>query len=620
MISSLSFKNMGLLCVLKYIAMKLFFSILFLLSASFIFAQGKSGKLIILHTNDLHSNLTGFSPESEYTPCLVGDDSTRAGFSRIAAMIDIEKFSNPNNVLVLDAGDFLMGTFFHIFEASDGFQLNLMKKMGYDVVCLGNHEFDFGPQTLAQIINGSLKNGEIPALTFANVKFDNKSEDDNSFEDLYGKGIIKPYQIIEKGGFKIGIFGLIGADAKQVAPKAAPLKITDRIKTAKKIVKILREDEKVDIVICLSHGGVMIDKKGDWAGEDVELAEKVEGIDLIVSGHTHTEIFDPIVIGNTPIVQTGSQGKSLGRLEMYFNNGKLTSSKYQLMPVDDEIKGNCKIHQDIAGRIRMVDDSILRPEGLGYFRPLCETNYELSCDEMGDLDFSNLGPLISDAILYYVNNFSPVKTDVTLIAAGMIRDKIRVGNKGVQTVTDIFRVVSLGEGDDDIPGYPLAQVYLTPREIKSIVELLLVAPKMKPSYFCYYSGIKVYYDSSKGLLKKIYKIEIDGKDIDFSKKNKTLYSLTANSYMLEFVSEIRGMTLGLVKIIPKDINGVAVKDNKKTWIDFDSGKEGVQEGKEWMAMVKYLQSFPDMNENRIPDFPDKYRDPELNTVDVKNGK
>jgi 5'-nucleotidase / UDP-sugar diphosphatase len=598
----------------KLTVMKSTLFFLFIIISASLFAQGKSGKLIILHTNDLHSNLTGFSPEIEYTPCQVGDDSTRAGFARISAMIELERFENPEKVLVLDAGDFLMGTFFHIFEPTQALQLNLMKRMGYDVVALGNHEFDFGPQTLAKIINGSLENGEIPALTFANVEFDEKSDRDDWFKDLYTIGIIKPYQIVEKGGFRIGVFGLIGDDAKQVAPNAAPLKITDRIKTAKKIVKILREDEKVDLVICLSHSGVDLDKNGNWSGEDVELAQKVKGIDLIVSGHTHTEILDPIMIGNVPIIQTGSQGKSLGRLEMNINNGEMTSMKYQLMPVDDKIKGDCKIHQDIAGRIRDIDDEILKPAGLGYYRPLAETSYELICDEYGDLDSSNLGPVISDAILYYVNNFSTVKTDVTLIAAGMVRDKVRVGFKGVQTVTDIFRIVSLGEGNDGIPGYPLAQIYLTPHEIKNVIELLLVAPKQKPSYYCFYSGIKIYYDESKGLLKKIYKMEIGGNEVDFSKKNKTLYSLTANSYMLEFVGEIRGMTLGIVKVSPKDVNGVVIKDNKTTWIDFDGDKEGIQEGKEWMAMVKYLQSFPDLNGNKIPDFPDKYRLPIINTV------
>jgi len=126
-------------------------------------------KLIVLHSNDLHSNLTGFSPESEYTPCSVDDDDTRGGFARIAALIDAEKKANPDNVLVVDAGDFLMGTFFHIFEVNDGFQLHLMKKMGYDVVSIGNHEFDFGPNAFAQIVNKNLEKGEIPQLVLSNA-------------------------------------------------------------------------------------------------------------------------------------------------------------------------------------------------------------------------------------------------------------------------------------------------------------------------------------------------------------------------------------------------------------------------------------------------------------------
>lgn len=595
---------------------KVFLLFIIVLISTLAFPQGKSGKLVILHTNDLHSNLTGFSPESEYTPCLVGDDKTLAGFARIAAMIDKEKKENPEKVLVVDAGDFLMGSFFHILEKESGFQLNLMKKMGYDVVAFGNHEFDFGPAAITKIINSSLQNGEIPAMTLSNITFDEKSEGDDWFKDLYTIGIVRPYQIVERGGFRIGIFGIIGEDSRQVAPNAAPLEITDRIKSAKKTVKILREDEKVDLVICLSHSGVAKDKNGMWTGEDVELAQKVKGIDVIVSGHTHTEIYDAIWINNTAIVQTGSQGKNLGRLELNIKDGKIASAKYQLMPVDDQVYGDCKIHQEIAGQIRKIDDEILKPMGLGYYRPLAETDYELVCDEAGDLDSSNLGPVISDAIMYYVNNFSSVKTDITIIAAGMIRDNLRVGNKGIQTAPDIFRIVSLGEGDDDMPGYPLAQVYLSPREIKNLIELLIVAPKKKPSYYCFFSGITIYYDGTKGLLKKIQKMEIGGNEVDFSKNNKTLYSLTANSYMLEFVSEIRGMTLGIVKVEPKDVNGVAINDNKSTWIDFDAKTEGVQEGKEWVAMMRYLQSFPDLNANKIPDFPDKYRTPNVRTIDV----
>ena len=108
--------------------------------------------------------------------------------------------------------------------------------------------------------------------------------------------------------------------------------------------------------------------------------------------------------------------------------------------------------------------------------------------------------------------------------------------------------------------------------MKNVIELLLVAPKQKPSYYCFFSGVNIYYDGNKGLLKKIQKIEIGGKDVDMSKDNKTLYSLTANSYMLEFVSEIKGMTFGLVKVEPKNISGELIKDNKTTWIDFDADR------------------------------------------------
>jgi 5'-nucleotidase len=129
-------------------------------------AQDK--ELVILHTNDLHSRLNGFSPESEYTPLSVNDDNTRGGFARIATLIADERKKSPN-VLVLDAGDFLMGTFFPKLEESTGFQLSLMKKMGYDAISLGNHEFDFGPGFLAKVIRKSSENGSLPLMIASNA-------------------------------------------------------------------------------------------------------------------------------------------------------------------------------------------------------------------------------------------------------------------------------------------------------------------------------------------------------------------------------------------------------------------------------------------------------------------
>ncbi|HQH41777.1 MAG TPA: metallophosphoesterase, partial [Bacteroidales bacterium] len=124
----------------------LFFYVLTFFSALYTGAQEE--KLIILHTNDLHSRLNGFSPEAEYSPFSLNDDHTLGGFARLATLIHQEKIRSGNSLLVVDAGDFLMGTLFQNLEEATGFQLRLMHDIGYNIVTLGNHEFDFGPMAM----------------------------------------------------------------------------------------------------------------------------------------------------------------------------------------------------------------------------------------------------------------------------------------------------------------------------------------------------------------------------------------------------------------------------------------------------------------------------------------
>jgi 5'-nucleotidase len=198
-----------------------------------------------------------------------------------------------------------------------------------------------------------------------------------------------------------------------------------------------------------------------------------------------------------------------------------------------------------------------------------------------------------------------------MVAAGVLFDRIL---PGVQSAADIFRVVPLGSGNNDVPGYPLSRTYFTGRELKSIIEILLVAYKSSADNYCYYSGLRVEYSPDKGLLKKIKKIEIlhsDGRtvDVDFSKKNKNLYSVTANSYMLGFIGIIKKMSFGLINVVPKDIAGNKIKDMKTTVIDMDEKLAGVQEGKEWMALLEFLSSMKDTNGNGIPDIDKKFAVP-----------
>ena len=217
---------------------------------------GGEKSLTILHTNDLHSHLLGFSPNIDYSPLKTDDDATVGGWSRIAAAIKSEKAKRTNPTLVLDAGDFLMGSLFHMVAREEGLELRLLKEMGYDVITLGNHEFDLMPEGLARILTSAHRKGGTPEIVFSNAIFDKQNSEDDTFEETFAKRLIKPYIVKEMQGIRIGIYGILGKDAALVSPFAKPLKFRDPIEASREIVKTLRENEHVDLVICLSHGGI----------------------------------------------------------------------------------------------------------------------------------------------------------------------------------------------------------------------------------------------------------------------------------------------------------------------------------------------------------------------------
>jgi 5'-nucleotidase/UDP-sugar diphosphatase len=576
-------------------------------------------KLTIIHTNDLHSRLLGYAPEAEYTPLTTGDDNTIGGFARIARITRYEKYRDSSSVLVLDAGDFLMGTLFQELEPSEGFQLRLMKEMGYDVVSIGNHEFDFGIKTTAEIIRNSAERGKIPAVLLANIQFSPGPGEDDDLEDLYTRGIIKPYIIVERSGLRIGIFGILGYDASDVAPYIKPAKIEDPIKTARKITNELKSGEKVDLVICLSHSGLSKDAKGNWDGEDVKLSSKVPGIDIIISGHTHTRLSEPIFVGKTVIVQAGAFGAYAGKLQVAIENRQVKFETYESIPINDSLLGDFKTHGLIENQKQVIQERILNGIGIRYEKPVVSSDFNLICDENQILEQSNLGPLLADAIRYYINSTKDVRTDCALIAAGVIRDQLV---SGVSTIPDIFRISPMGKGSDSIPGYPLSMVYVTGNELKKIVEVLLFAYKSSADNYCYYSGMKANIDPDRGFLRKVISIEIEDpegkyRQVDFSKKNNQLYSIVANSYILEFVSILKKMTYGIVKVFPKNKDGIIITDMKNAIIDMNPTKEGIQEGKEWLALYKFVSQFPDTDRDGIPDIPYIYKEPAKRIVSVR---
>lgn len=560
-----------------------------------------SQELTILHTNDIHSNLTGFGPESSYSPLLVNDDSTQGGFSRLATLISTERAKNDSSLIVCDAGDFLMGTVFQALEPSTGFQLRLMKQMGFDVVTLGNHEFDFGPEALADIINAGMKNGKIPEIVASQLQFSEQSTKDDKLKKLFDEKVINPYIILKRNGLKIGIFGILGYDAIFSSPNAKPIKFTDMIKASGQITKHLREKENVDIVMCLSHSGVYTSEKGKRIGDDIKLAKKVPDIDIIISGHSHFETPEYWQIGKTIVVQTGCYLHNLGILKINYNNKKVLVSEFKLIKIDDKIHGDKTIDKMITEQKKIINKKLFSPYGYEYSEPIAETNFDIPKAYYSPNAQSAAGNLIPDALLYFVNTFSD-STDITIAAQGVIREDILT--KEI-TPADIFRVLPLGYGTNDWIGYSLAKTYITAEELKKLAELAIFINKPGESVYLFFAGMKVKYNPKGLFLHKVKKIYINGQEIDFSKKNKKLYSVTTNTYIMTFIGLIKKMSKGMLSITPKDANGKPIKNN--ILIDIDKTKDGLQEAKEWIAILKYLQTFEDTDNNGLPNIPEKYK-------------
>ncbi len=572
-------------------------------------------ELTILHTNDMHSKLTGFGPESEYSPQVTGNDSTRGGFARLATILEQAREKSPDKIVILDAGDFLMGSLFHVAEEETGFQLNLMKRMGYDYVTFGNHEFEFGPETLASIIKSAGNRGGHPQIIASNTVFSKKSDMDDGLEQLCNTGVIQPYSIITKNKIKIGIIGLVGIDAASVAPASKPVTFTDPVKAASKWSDYLKKEHNADLIIALSHCGILPDATGTgYTGEDIELARKVPAIDIIISGHTHVLTPGYIRVGDTYIIQAGSYAAQVGEIKLKYEHGSISDFNFNIIAVDDNVKGDSAINDEIEKQADYIDQRYLAVTGLTCDEKIAKTNFNLNCD-FTDLKNSNLGPFLADASFYYLESTGN-HADFSLVASGTIREDIVTGMHGLITVADVFRVMSLGEGYDNVPGYPLAKIYLTAYEVKQLMEVLLISRAGGGDGYIYFSGIKTYIDPDKGLLKKVQKIEIDGKEINLSKDNKTLYSLAANTYLLSFFGRIRKLSHGMVKITLKDKYGNPVTDMKAQLVDIKPEQEGIQEAKEWLAVIEYMRSF-EKNSDNMPEIPDIYRKPESSVVSLK---
>jgi 5'-nucleotidase len=560
----------------------------------------------ILHTNDLHSHLWGHGPEADYSPATTGDDKTLGGFARLVTAIKAQKTSAGENVLLLDGGDFLMGTPFHIAAFSAAPELQLMQAVGYDATTIGNHEFDFTPAGLAAVLNAAKTTVKFPLLA-TNMKFSEASAADDALA-AFAAGetpmIRRKFIKTLPNGLKVGMFGLLGKEAAQFAAASAPITFDPIATAATAMVNELRTTDKVDLVIALSHSG--IDSMGK--GEDQVLAQMVSGIDIIVSGHTHDKLTQPATVGKTIIVTAGSFGEFLGRLdlEVVKQGGTVTAvnvKKYDLIAIDDTIAGDAMTQTAVETFITGLDMALMP---LSYKKVVAKTTFDL---KRGSVAESGLGDLVADAYLAIGSAAEGAPADFAVEASGQMRGDLLKGNSGLLWFSDVFEVTPLGTGPDKKPGTPLISYYLNGKDIKGGLEVGAAAENVGDVYFLQVAGIEMDYKASSVLFNRVTGARIIRQGmapeaIDFANTTKC-YKVVSTYYIAALFGLVQSLTGGLYSVKPKQMDCTTeVTDLFSRRIDADPGMAEVQELKQYQAVLKFLSTFP--ADNMVPVIPDRY--------------
>jgi 2',3'-cyclic-nucleotide 2'-phosphodiesterase (5'-nucleotidase family) len=404
----------------------------------------------------------------------------------------------------------------------------------------------------------------------------------------------------------------MGKDASHDAPFAKPLTFADPIRVSKRMVDILKNKEKVDIVICLSHSGTLPVKE---YSEDEILAREVPQIDVIISGHTHRILPQPIVIGKTIIVSSGRYGENLGILKIIYTKGKdIRLAAYDLQSITAGIPDNITIAKDISGYKDIVNRNFLSAYRLTFDQVIAESDFNMESlasahanpREMG------LGNMITDAYRYAIQKAEGKNYEYVhfaLVPLGLIRDSFQ---KGKIKVADVFQVLSLGTGIDGVAGYPLLAFYINGRELKDILEVeTSVAPLKKVDAHLQVAGVKFKFNPRRILFDRVTQVFVQDEKSDYKPLDtQKLYRVCSNLYTAGMINYVSSVSNGLLSIKPKDKNGRVLPDIKQAIIYMDKNSPEAKELKEWIALVQYMRSFPDINKNGIPDIPEKYQKPE----------
>lgn len=576
----------------------------------------------ILFTHDLHSH---FLPQS------TAEGGESGGYARLKTVIDGERAMNPDALLV-DGGDFSIGSLIQTLYTTQAAELRTMGAMGYDAVTIGNHEFDHKGVGFAEMLNsakaaqtaamGLLTDSQYPprnleayqaqygplTLALPALLEANYAPADDNPDRAFIRSAMENYGVtdcvtLERGGVTYGLFGLMGVDSDECAPTSGFTR-TDAAKAAKRCVETLK-GEGAEIIVCLSHSGT-----GDSlaSSEDEELAKAVDGIDVIVSGHTHSTLAEPLVVNDTYIVSSGPYCQNLGSLTFSWDDGgEKRLLDYRLIPIDETVAED----PEIAGLVErwkdMVGETYLARYGLTYDEVLTHSDYDLNTPASAVQENNGLGTLVSDAFLWADRTLNAAYADsphtVSVTADGVLRVNLPAGDL---TAAMAFDVLSMGVGEDGTSGFPLVAVYLTGKELKAAMEVDASVTPIMPAAQLYMSGAKYAFNTKRMFFNRVYDAALT--DVTFDESgtgnayeidDNALYRVVTGMYSAQMLGTVKSKSMGLLSLEPKQANGTPVTDFADCILYDANGNEL----KEWYALAAYLEQF---GEDGLPD---RYADP-----------
>ena len=576
----------------------------------------------ILFTHDLHSH---FLPQ----PTAAGGES--GGYARLKTVIDGERAMNPDALLV-DGGDFSIGSLIQTLYTTQAAELRTMGAMGYDAVTIGNHEFDHKGTGFGEMLNsakaaqttamGLLTDSQYPprnleayqaqygplTLALPALLEANYAPADDNPDRAFIRSAMENYGVtdcvtLERGGVTYGLFGLMGVDSDECAPTSGFTR-TDAAKAAKRCVETLK-GEGAEIIVCLSHSGT-----GDSlaSSEDEELAKAVDGIDVIVSGHTHSTLAEPLVVNDTYIVSSGPYCQNLGSLTFSWDgSGQKRLLDYRLIPIDETVAED----PEIAGLVEqwkdMVGETYLARYGLTYDEMLTHTDCDLTTPVSAVQENNGLGTLVSDAFLWADRTLNAAYADsphtVSVTADGVLRANLPAGDL---TAAMAFDVLSMGVGEDGTSGFPLVAVYLTGKELKAAMEVDASVTPIMPAAQLYMSGAKYAFNTKRMFFNRVYDAALT--DVTFDESgtgnayeidDNALYRVVTGMYSAQMLGTVKSKSMGLLSLEPKQADGTPVTDFADCILYDANGNEL----KEWYALAAYLEQF---GEDGLPD---RYADP-----------